>query len=167
MNLAERYESIIEQYSEPLYWHIRRLVVCHEDAQDVLQDTLSSIFLHLWQIRDPAKTKAWLYAVATNKACRFLKKKARELRCEDISEHLCGLIESSAYVNYEKAAAIDLHKAVLKLPKVQQMVFNLRFFDEMEYEEISRITGSSIETLRVNYHIAKKKVTQYINEEQL
>lgn len=167
MNRGERYENIIKQYSEPLYWHIRRLVVCHEDAQDLLQDTLSSVFLNLWQIRDPAKTKAWLYAVATNKANRFLRKKARELRCEDISEHLCEIIESSAFVDYEKAAAIDLHKAVLKLPKAQQLVFNLKFFDEMEYEEISRITGSSIDSLRVNYHIAKKKVTKYIHEEQL
>jgi len=167
MNQAERYEAIIRQYSEPLYWHIRRLVVCHEDAQDVLQDTLSSIFLHLWQLRDPSKTKAWLYTIATNKANRFLRAKARELRCEDISEHLCDLIECSTYVDYEKAAAIDLQKAVLRLPKAQQMVFNLRFFDEMEYEEISRITGSGIDTLRVNYHIAKKKVSQYIHEEQL
>jgi len=167
MNQTQRYEDIVRQYSEPLYWHIRRLVVCHEDAQDVLQDTLSSIFLHLWQVRDHTKTKAWLYTVATNKANRFLKKKARDLQCEDISDHLCDLLESSAYVDYEKASAIDLHKAVLKLPKAQQMVFNLRFFDEMEYEEISRITGSSIDSLRVNYHIAKKKVTQYIHEEQL
>jgi len=167
MNRAERYEAIIKQYSEPLYWHIRRLVVCHEDAQDVLQDTLSSVFLHLWQIRDPAKTKAWLYTIATNKANRFLRRKARDLQCEDISGHLCDMIESSTYVDYEKAAAIDLQKAVLKLPKAQQMVFNLRFFDEMEYEEISRITGSSIDSLRVNYHIAKKKVTQFIHEEQL
>jgi len=167
MDQTERYETVIKQYSEPLYWHIRRLVVSHEDAQDVLQDTLSSIYLHFWQIRDPAKTKAWLYTVATNKANSFLRKKSKELRYEDISDHLCNMIESSTYVDYEKAAAIDLHKAVLKLPKAQQMVFNLRFFDEMEYEEISRITGTSVSTLRVNYHIAKKKVTQYIHEEQL
>ena len=77
------------------------------------------------------------------------------------------MIESSAFVDYEKAEAVDLHKAVLKLPKAQQLVFNLKFFDEMEYEEISRITGSSIDSLRVNYHIAKKKVTQFIHEEQL
>jgi len=167
MNQTEGFESTIKQYSEPLYWHIRRMVVCHEDAQDLLQDTFSSVFLHLWQIRDPAKTKAWLYTIATNKANRFLRKKARDLRCEDVSEYLCDKIESSTNVDYEKAAAIDLHKAVLKLPKAQQIVFNLRFFDEMEYEEICRITGSSIDSLRVNYHIAKKKVTQYIYEEQL
>jgi len=167
MNQTDRYESLVRQYSEPLYWHIRRMVVCHEDAQDILQDTLSSVFLHLWQIRDQAKMKAWLYAIATNKANRFLRKKARELRCEDISDHLCDLIEGSAYVDYEKAAAVDLQKAILRLPKTQQMVFNLKFFDEMEYEEICRITGSSINSLRVNYHIAKKKVIQYLHEEQL
>lgn len=167
MSQADRYESIVRQYSQPLYWHLRRMVVCHEDAQDLLQDTFSSFFLHLWQIRDPSKTKAWLYAVATNKACRFLRKKARQLRCEDISEHLCDMLAESEYVDYHKAAAVDLQKALLKLPKTQQLVFNLRFFDEMEYEEISRITGSSIDSLRVNYHLAKKKVTNYIYEEQL
>lgn len=167
MNQADRYEVLVSQYSEALYWHIRRMVVCHEDAQDVLQDTLSSIFLHIRQLKDPAKMKAWLYTIATNKANRFLRKKAKRLRCEDISEHLCDMIESTAYVDYEKAAAIDLHKAILKLPKVQQLVFNLRFFDEMEYEDISKITKTSIDSLRVNYHLAKKKITQYLNEEQL
>lgn len=167
MGQTDRYETLVRLYSEPLYWHIRRMVVCHEDAQDLLQDTLSSLYLHWWQIRDRSKAKAWLYAVATNKANRFLKRKARELKCDDISEHLCELLAESAYVDYDKAAAIDLQKAVLRLPQAQRLVFNLRFFDEMEYEEISGITGSSIDTLRVNYHLAKKKVTQYINEEQL
>jgi len=167
MGQADRYERLVRQYSEPLYWHIRRIVVCHEDAQDLLQDTFSSVFLNLFQLRDPEKTKAWLYSIATNKAMRFLKKKARELKCEDISDYLCERLADSGFVNYGKAAAVDLHKAVLKLPKTQQMVFNLRFFDEMEYEQISRITALSIDTLRVNYHIAKKKVIQYINDEQL
>jgi len=167
MNHTGRYESLVRQYSEPLYWHIRRMVVCHEDAQDILQDTLSSVFLHLWQVRDPAKVKAWIYSIATNKAKRFLKTKAKGMKCEDISDHLAEMLSDSEYVNYEKAAALDLHKAVLKLPKTQQLVFNLRFFDEMDYEEISRITGTSPESLRVNYHIAKKKVSQYIDEEQL
>jgi len=167
MNQTDRYEAMVTQYSEQLYWHIRRMVVCHEDAQDILQDTFSSIFLNFYQLRDPAKQRAWLYSIATNKARRFLRKKARELECDDIAEHLCDMIESSSYVDYEKTAAIDLQKAILRLPRIQQMVFNLRFYDELEYEEISRITGSSIDSLRVNYHIAKKKVTQYIHEEQL
>jgi len=166
MNQSERFESLVKQYSEPLYWHIRRLVVSHEDAQDILQDTFSSIFLHLWQLKDPSKTKAWLYAIATNKANRFLRKRARQLKCEDINEHLADKLSDSEYVNYEKAASVDLHRAILSLPKTQQLVFNLRFFDELEYEEISKITGSSIDSLRVNYHLAKKKVIQYINEEQ-
>jgi len=167
MNGSDRYETLVRQYSEPLYWHIRRMVVCHEDAQDILQDTLAAMFLHLWQLRDPDKAKTWLYKVATNKARRFLRRKARRLDCVELSEHLEALMDNGGYVDYEKAAAIDLHKAVLKLPQTQQLVFNLRFFDEMEYEEISRITSSSIESLRVNYHIAKKKVSKHIYEEQL
>jgi len=167
MNQADRYELLVRQYSEPLYWHIRRMVVCHEDAQDILQDTLSSVFLHLGQVRDSSKTVAWLYTIATNRANKFLKKKARQLNCEDITDYLCEKLSDTAYVDYKKAAAIDLHKAVLKLPKAQQLVFNLRFFDELEYDQISRITGSSVETLRVNYSLAKKKVTRYIDEQQL
>lgn len=167
MKSSDRYEEIVRQYSEPLYWHIRRIVVCHEDAQDILQDTLSSMFMNLWQLREQDKTKSWLYTIATNKSLRFLKKKSRELRVEDISEHLCDILAESSYVDYKKAAAIDLHKAILKLPKTQQLVFNLRFFDEMDYEQISKITGSSVDTLRVNYHIAKTKVTKYLHEEQL
>jgi len=167
MSQADRYETLVRQYSEPLYWHIRRMVICHEDAQDILQDTLSSVYLHLWQLRDESKAKAWLYTIATNKANRFLRKRARELKCEDISEHLTEMLSGSEYVNYEKAAAIDLQKAILKLPKTQQAVFNLRFFDELEYEEIGKIIGSNPDSVRVNYHLAKKKVSKYINEEQL
>lgn len=167
MNQVDRYESLVRQYSQPLYWHIRRMVVCHEDAQDILQDTLSSMFLHLWQLRDPSKAKAWLYTVATNKAKRFLRKKAKRYEGGEITEHLLETLAESGYVDYEKAAAIDLQRAILKLPTMQQLVFNLRFFDEMEYEEISRITGSRPESLRVNYHLAKKKVTQYLDEEQI
>jgi len=167
MNQVDRYESLVRQYSQPLYWHIRRLVVCHEDAQDILQDTLSSMFLHLWQLRDPSKVKAWLYTVATNRAKRFLRMKAKKYESGDITDYLLENLADSKYVDYEKAAAVDMQRAILKLPATQQLVFNLRFFDEMEYEEISRITGSSLESVRVNYHLAKKKVTQYINEEQL
>ncbi len=167
MKQPDRYETLVRQYSEPLYWHIRRLVVCHEDAQDILQDTFSSMFLHLWQLKDPEKAKSWLYTVATNRAFRFLKRKAREIRCDDISEYLENQLAESEYVNYEKAANVDLHRAILRLPKMQQVVFHLRFFDEMEYEEISRVTGSSIDSLRVSYSLAKRKVTQFINEEQL
>lgn len=167
MKPVDRFEAIVREYSQPLYWYIRRMVVCHEDAEDLLHDTFSSLFLHFWQIRDSSKTRAWLYAVATNKANRFLRRKARELRCDDISDYLVEMFDDTGYINYEKAAGVDLQKAVLKLPRAQQLVFNLRFFDEMEYEEISIITGTRIPTLRVNYHLAKQKIINYIHEEQL
>jgi len=143
------------------------MVVDHEDARDVLQDTLSSVYLHLWQVRDESKLRPWLYTVATNKANKFLSKKSRRLDCEDMGEYLANTLTASEQVDYQKAAAIDLHKAVLALPPQQKLVFNLRFFDELEYEEISRITGFSQESLRVSYHIAKKKVQQYIKDEQI
>jgi len=167
MNQSDRFETIVKEYSQQLYWHIRRMVVCHEDAEDILHDTFTSLFLHFWQIREPEKTRAWLYTVATNKSNRFLRRKSRELRCEDITEYLINTIDESPFIDNTKTADINLHKAFLKLPKAQRTVFNLRFFGEMEYEEISRITGSSIPTLRVNYHFAKEKIINFIHEEEL
>jgi len=167
MKQPDKYEMIVRRYSEPLYWHIRRLVVCHEDAQDVLQDSLTSIYFHLWQVRDEAKIKAWVYSVATNKAYKFLRKKSRQLNDELVSEQLAEQLSETAYVDYEKAGAVDLQKAILSLPKQQQLVFNLRFYDEMDYEQISRITGTSVDSLRVNYHIARKKVEKYLTDEQI
>jgi len=167
MKQGDRFEAIVKEYSQPLYWHIRRMVVCHEDAEDILHDTFASLFLHFWQIREPSKTKAWLYAVATNKSNRFLRRKSRELRCDDISEYLSDRIDDTEFVNHAQTAAVNLQKAFLKLPKAQQTVFNLRYFSEMNYEEISKITGTGIATLRVNYHIAKEKIINYIHEEEL
>lgn len=167
MKTDQLFSNLVSELSEPLYWHLRRLVVCHEDAQDLLQDTFESACLHLWQLRDPSKAKAWLYAVATNKARRFLRRKARMLHTEDLSEYLSHELCASPYVNYEKAAVINLHKAILSLPPVQQLVFNLRYFDEMDYEQISQITGTSVDSLRVNWHLAKNKVKKYIDDEQI
>ena len=165
MSQNSRYLQIVDQYSEPLYWHIRRLVVSHEDAQDILQDTLVSIYRNLWQLRDESRTKAWVYRIATNKVNRFFAREQRRIGTTEIGESLAERLESSEYVNYDEIAGIKLQKAVMTLSRQQQTVFNLRYYDDMDYKEISRITGSSEGTLKVAYHNAREKIQKYLENE--
>ena len=165
MSQNSRYLQIVDQYSEPLYWHIRRLVVSHEDAQDILQDTLVSIYRNLWQLRDEARTKAWVYRIATNKVNRFFAREQRRIGTTEIGDSLAESLESSEYVNYDEIAGIKLQKAVMTLSRQQQTVFNLRYYDDMDYKEISRITGSSEGTLKVAYHNAREKIQKYLENE--
>lgn len=165
MSQNSRYLQIVDQYSEPLYWHIRRLVVSHEDAQDILQDTLVSIYRNLWQLRDESRTKAWVYRIATNKVNRFFAREQRRIGTTEIGESLAESLESSEYVNYDEIAGIKLQKAVMTLSRQQQTVFNLRYYDDMDYKEISRITGSSEGTLKVAYHNAREKIQKYLENE--
>lgn len=159
----DRYERMVREYSEPLYWHIRRLVVDHEDARDILQDTLVAMYRNLWQLHDQSRARAWAFRIATNKAMRFLRRRAENV---GITEQLADTLEASGYVNLDDAAGIRLQKAVMTLPPLQQTVFNLRYHDGMEYDEISRITGSSAGSVKVSYHKAKEKVKEYLTNEQ-
>lgn len=165
MNRNDRYLKIVDQYSEPLYWHIRRLVISHEDAQDILQDTLVSIFRNIWQLRDEGRTKAWVYRIATNKVNRYFLREKRRIGTVEIGSALAQTLESSEYVNYNETAGLKLQKAVMTLSPQQQTVFNLRYYDELDYNEISRITGSSVGSLKVAYHNAREKIQKYLENE--
>lgn len=162
MSLYGKYMEIVDRYSEPLYWYIRRMVVSHEDAQDILQDTLLAAYRKLWQVRDEAKLKSWVYRIATNRINRYFKTKARESGLEEFSE-----MEGLAYTDTSDKAEIKLQKAIKTLTPFQQTVFNLRYYDELSYEEIAGITGSGTGSLKVVYHNAKEKIIKYIEDEQL
>ena len=154
-----RFSLIVQEYSQPLYWHIRRLVVSHDDAEDILQETLVKAYRHLWTLQNPSSLRAWLYRIATNEANRFL---SRRVKSEEMSEVLVGKLFASEYVNYEMDAEVKLQKAILSLPAQQRTVFCLKYYDEMDYDEISKITGSKPETLKVSYHYAKEKVKKFL-----
>ena len=155
------FETIVHKYSHPLYWYIRRIVVSHEDAQDILQETFIKAYRHLWQLRSGDRLKAWLYRIATNEAGRFLTKNRST---EQITAMLEEKLAAPQHIDNADEAEIKLQKALLKLSPQQKTVFCLRYYDEMDYRQIAKITGSKIETLKVSYHYAKEKIKKYLEE---
>lgn len=156
-------EMLIERYQQPLYWHIRRMVVSHEDAQDVLQNTFIQVHLHLSELRDENQERAWVYRIATNEALLWLRNKKEFLSLED--EDAGPLLRSLAadpYVENSDRIVILMQEAILKLPTMQRTVFNLRYYDELPYEEIASIMGSSEGAAKTNYHFAKEKIIAYM-----
>ena len=148
------FRMLVDSFQEPIYWHIRRLVVSHEDAEDIIQEVFIRVFRHLKQFREESSLATWIYKIATNESLRFLKsRKAEVVSAEEIQEE---------YVDYDNELAVKFQTAVLKLPEKQRIVFNLRYYDELDYEAISQITGDRVETLKVNYHYAKEKIKEYI-----
>lgn len=157
-----KFSAIVRQYEKPLYFHIRRLVVSHEDTRDILQNTFINAYTKLWLLRNEASLRAWLYRIATNEALDFLRKNSLESSLDD---RLDEALADSASIDYINDAEIKLQKVLLTLPDKQRLVFSLRYYDDMDYEEISKVTGMSVDTLKVNYHYAKEKVKKYIEEQ--
>lgn len=155
------FEAIVREYSRPLYWHIRRMVVDHDDASDVLQETFVRAYRYLWTVRDQEKLGVWLYRIATNEANRFLRSLKKGV---ELGDYLVQKLEASEHVDFTKDAEIKMQKALLTLTPQQRTVFNLKYYDDMDYPQIAKITGSREQTLRVAYHYAMEKVKKYILE---
>lgn len=157
--------DVIRMYTEPLYRQIRRMVVSHEDANDLLQNT----FLKAWQsienFRGEAKLSTWLHKIAINESVSFLEKERKRLSLsiDDEESHLVNRIEADTYVDGD-ALALKLREAIASLPEKQRLVFNMRFYDDMKYEQISEILGTSVGALKASYHLAAKKIQQYFDD---
>ena len=157
------FNALVKQYQEPLYWHIRRLVVNHEDARDILQDTLLQAWRSMASLRDERALKAWLYKIATNGCYRHLNRnRERPLSTEEVSTLLLGRLESSSYVDYEQEAEVKFQQALLTLSEQQRAVFTLRYYDEMPYDEIAEVLDSTPASLRVSYHHAEQRIRDYL-----
>lgn len=160
----EAFNEVIRLYSEPLYWQIRRMVESHDDANDILQNT----FLKAWQsvdgFRGDAKLSTWLYKIALNESISHLarERKRLSLSLDDEESHLVNLIESDEYVDGDDLAR-ELRKAVAMLPEKQRIVFNMKYYDDMKYERMSEILGTSVGALKASYHLAVKKIEQYFS----
>lgn len=162
-NPEEGFRMLVDQFQQPMYWHIRRMVVSHEDAEDVLQETFIRIFRYIGDFRSESSLSTWIYRIVTNECIRFLNKKKEEiLSSEEVQEDLLNKLMASVYVDYENEMEVKFQQAVLRLPEKQRVVFNLRYYDELSYEEISKITDSKVETLKANYHFAKEKIKEYM-----
>jgi len=155
------FEIIVNKYSKQLYWHIRRIVISHDDANDVLQNTFIKIWKYLPNFKGDSKIFTWLYRIATNESLTFLtkKKKTASINTDIIGECLVTQVEVSMdSTEIQKR----LEEAIATLPDKQRVVFNLKYFEDLKYADIAIITDTSIGALKASYHIAVKKIEKYL-----
>jgi RNA polymerase sigma-70 factor (ECF subfamily) len=162
----QAFECIVAQYSEQLYWQIRRMVFSHEDANDLLQNTFIKAWMNIDYFRGDAKLSTWLYRIALNECLTFLNKQ-RATSTLSLDAQEVGTIqqlESDSYFSGDEAL-LSLQKALLTLPEKQRIVFNLKYYQEMKYEEMSEILGTSVGALKASYHHAVKKIEKFLENE--
>lgn len=154
---------LVDTYSEPLYWQIRKMVINHEDADDLLQNVFLKIWKNIHNFRGDAKLTTWLFKIAVNESINFLnqERNKRQLTGSDEDSFLLNNIEADEYFDGDELQK-ELQKAIATLPEKQRLVFNMRYFDEMKYQDISEILGTSVGALKASYHHAVKKIEQAI-----
>jgi RNA polymerase sigma factor (sigma-70 family) len=159
------FNLIMRKYQEKLYWHIRKIVIKHDDANDVIQNTFIKVWKNLENFKEESKLYTWLYRIATNEALSFLKKKKTKylLSLVDYESKLKETLVGDVYFNGDEIQ-LKLQKAILNLPKKQRIVFNMKYFDEIKYNDMSEILGTSVGALKASYHHAVKKIEKYVKE---
>lgn len=159
----EAFEAIVRHYSPLLYAQVRRLVLWHDDADDVLQNTFLKAWNGISSFRGEARLSTWLYRIALNEALTFLTRAKAHDSLEETPPAALRSLESDPYFDGDKAER-RLQEAIALLPPKQRIVFNMRYFDEMKYEEISTLLGTSVGALKASYHIAAQKIADYFRE---
>ncbi len=167
-NLEQVFNQIVKDYSERLYWHVRRMVGTHEDADDLLQDIFLKIWTALPSFRGEAQLYTWVWRIATNETLNWLRReKVRAaLRFQSMDAEMERRIMADPFFN-GTAAQRELFKALARLPEKQRQVFVMRWWDELSYEEISAITGTSVGALKASYHIAKEKLQLNLSQAEV
>lgn len=160
------FSELVNRYQERLYWHIRRIVIDHDDADDVLQNTFIKAFKNLDRFREDSQLYTWLYRIATNEGISFLKSKRKNIfvSLDDVSYSLYSKLEADPQLSGD-AIQLKLQKAILTLPAKQRMVFNMKYYDEMKYEDMAEVTGTSVGALKASYHHAVKKIEVYMKQQ--
>ena len=154
------FSTLLSIFSEPVYWQVRKMVVNHDDADDIVQNVFVKAWSNLHNFRGDAKLSTWLFKIAVNESINFINKEKQRRHINEDSDDsfLLHNIEADSYFDGE-ALHEELQKAILKLPEKQRLVFNMRYFDEMKYEEMSEILGTSVGALKASYHHAVKKIS--------
>lgn len=157
------FQKLLSDYQRPLYSLIRNIVLNHDDADDVLQNTFVKVFQNLKNFKGDSKLFSWMYRIATNEAISFINNKARKhgTTNEAIQSKIVDNLHSDSYFDGD-AVQIKLQKAIVQLPEKQQLVFKMKYFEELKYEEISEILGTSVGGLKASYHHAVKKIEDYM-----
>lgn len=160
------YRELMSLYKERLYWHIRKIVLIHDDADDVLQNTFLKIFNNISKFKGDSKLYSWMYRIATNESLTHLKKKAslNKIDHETLQNQLVEKLEADVYFDGDEIQ-FKLQKALATLPQKQKLVFNMKYFDHMKYDDISEILETSVGALKASYHHARKKIEAYLTEE--
>ena len=158
------FNLLVREYQERIYWHIRKMVIDHDEADDLVQEVFIKVWKNLDKFREDAKLYTWIYKIATNECLTFLTKKKRRffLPIGDVENELSGKIDTSTNITGDEIQ-LKLQKALLKLPNKQRIVFNMKYFDDMKYDEIAEITETSVGALKASYHHAVKKIEEILN----
>jgi RNA polymerase sigma-70 factor (ECF subfamily) len=160
------FNHIVKRYQERLYWHVRKILIDHNDTDDTLQETFLKVWRGLDNFRDDSSLYTWLYRIATNEALTFLRRKRRRtiLSLTTVEHKLSESLESDAYFSGD-AIQKKLQKAILSLPEKQRLVFNMKYYDDMKYNEMSEILNTSVGALKSSYHHAVKKIEKYLSDD--
>lgn len=161
----EGFARLVSEYSERLYWQIRKMVLSHDDANDILQDVFIKAWMNLENFRGEAKLTTWLYRIAINESITFINKKRTQnnIPIDSDNSFLLNTLESDSYFDGDAAQKL-LQEAILTLPEKQRLVFQMKYSEEMKYEEISDILGTSVGALKASYHHAVKKIEKFLGE---
>jgi len=156
---------LVEKYSSKLYWHIRRLVILHEDADDALQNTFINAWRSIGEFRNESALYTWLYTIATNEALTLINKRKKNsaVSIDDLGNYFENSHEGSTWFDGDEAE-VKLQNAILKLPEKQRIVFNLKYYDEMTYVDMSKVLDTSEGALKASYHHAVKKIEKMLGE---
>lgn len=165
-NPERGFKMLLEKYQRPVYWHIRRMVVSHDDAQDATQEAFVRMFRSFGSYSgDAGSFRSWVYRIATNEALRVIGARRGNVVSVDSEETGVGLMAADSYVDYENGLAVRFQQAILSLPPKQQLAFNLRYYDDMSFDEIACVAASTPSSMKACYHIAKEKIVKYMNSD--
>lgn len=158
------FNLLVRKYQERIYWHVRKMVLNHDDANDLVQEIFVKVWKYWENFRGDSKLYTWIYRIATNECLTFLGKKKKRffLPIVDVEKELSNYIDDGSYVSGDEVQ-MKLQKALLKLPDKQRLVFNMKYFDDMKYDEIAEITETSVGALKASYHLAVKKIEEILN----
>ncbi|MGM5629906.1 RNA polymerase sigma factor [Apibacter raozihei] len=162
-DIEKGFSILVKQYSKPVYWHIRKILLNHDDSDDVTQNVFIKIFQNLKSFKGDSSLKTWIYRIATNESINFLNSAAKKknVNSEELVAQLSSNLEDDNYFTGDDIQ-LKLQLAVAKLPEKQRIVFNMKYFDDMKYEEISEILETSVGALKASYHHATKKIEEYL-----
>jgi RNA polymerase sigma factor (sigma-70 family) len=160
------FNQLVRKYQQKIYWHIRKMVIDHEDADDLTQEVFLKVWKNLANFRQDSQLYTWIYRIATNECLTFLSSKRYKffLPLNDVTAELTEKLESSSDISGDEVQ-LKLQKAILRLPEKQRLVFNMKYFDDLKYDEISEILGTSVGALKASYHLAVKKIEEFLKND--